>query len=194
MSARDAESLASTLQHVEAMQRRIARLIAAREEALRQAAHRATTAHDSGDLSLDELADWYAAYREIVKPSPGRAHDGWTGMWPRARELATNVHKRRASVVYRRNEAYGWSGPAPLLADSPRPRAGEAVVYVLYAATEPVYVGSTQYFKGRLAAHLRDKTFDRWLAYPCADREAAYALEDELLRDRFPLLNRRRGR
>lgn len=44
-------------------------------------------------------------------------------------------------------------------------------------------------------AHIRDgKSCARWLAYPCADREAAYVLEGQLLRERKPYLNRRVGR
>lgn len=92
-----------------------------------------------------------------------------------------------------RDEEYGRSGPAQLAADDARPPTGQAVAYVLYDGLEPVYIGSTGHFSARLARHRRDKTFDRWTAYPCADREAAYLLEDQLLAERFPPLNRRRS-
>lgn len=190
-------SLAATLTHVEALQQRIEKLARARDNAVRQAAHRATSAHESGLLTLDELAAWYGAYRAaLVDCGPGRTHDGWTRMWPDARRLATRLRVlagvARRAALHARNEDFGWSGGYPL-GDQPRPPTGQAVVYVLYQATEPIYLGSTAHFGSRLSQHRHDKQIDRWIAYPCADRAAAYALEDKLLREQFPRLNRRRS-
>jgi hypothetical protein len=78
----------------------------------------------------------------------------------------------------------------------PRPPDGTPVVYVLYGAdAEPIYCGSTEHFKQRLKAHYRDgKRFVAWRAVPCANREQAYILEDRLLKQSCPPLNRRAGR
>ena len=78
----------------------------------------------------------------------------------------------------------------------PRPPDGTPVVYVLYAAdATPVYCGSTHRFKQRLKAHYREgKRFVAWRAVPCVDREQAYLLEDRLLKQSCPPLNRKASR
>lgn len=89
-----------------------------------------------------------------------------------------------------------YVGVAPLPGDDVAPLEGTPVVYVLFDEdNEPCYVGSTQNLRARLNAHLTNgKQFVRWQAYPCASREDAYVLEERLLVERMPRLNRRRGR
>lgn len=79
--------------------------------------------------------------------------------------------------------------------ENPMPRRGQSVVYIFYDATNtPCYVGSTGDFSARLKRHLRDKKPIRvWVAYPCASREEAYALEDRLLKECKPYLNKKAG-
>lgn len=87
-------------------------------------------------------------------------------------------------------------GPYGRIENGTHPMKGTPVVYVLYGAnSEPVYCGSTQDLYARLKAHHRDsKEFVAWRAVPCNDREQAYQLEDRLLRQSCPPLNRKASR
>lgn len=94
----------------------------------------------------------------------------------------------------------GWSGEFESegsgVVSDPHPPNRTPVVYVLYGAdAEPVYCGSTEHFRQRLKAHHREgKRFVAWRAVPCADRELAYLMEDRLLKQSCPPLNRRASR
>ncbi len=89
-----------------------------------------------------------------------------------------------------------WTGEYPIAAGAPSPLSGAAVVYVLFdEANAPCYVGSTHTFRARLRRHEKDgKRFVRWQAHPCDDRDHAYRLEDRLLRQHMPYLNRKASR
>lgn len=102
---------------------------------------------------------------------------------------------------YDRNRPNGpasntWAGTWPVTRDQPTPRAFLPVVYVLFdGANEPAYVGSTEDFRTRMKVHQREKPgLARWMAYRCADREGAYVLEDKLLKEHKPRMNKKRGR
>jgi hypothetical protein len=88
-----------------------------------------------------------------------------------------------------------WDGPEHPISGA-HPADWTAVVYVLYGSdAEPLYCGSTEHFLTRLKNHDREgKQFVAWRAVPCADREQAFALEDRLLKQNCPPLNRRAGR
>lgn len=186
------QSVTSSLQHIGLLQTRIDRLLEARDDALRQVGHRAGAAYQTGAISMDRYADLLEQTREVVMAGDERTRSGWSLLWPSYKKAIARLHLRAAGM-FDQNESWGWSGPAPLDL-APRPPDGQAVVYVLYQDAEPVYVGSTYKFAGRLRGHRGDKTFNRWIAYPCADREAAYQLEERLLAEHLPTLNRRRGR
>lgn len=89
-----------------------------------------------------------------------------------------------------------WRGEWPLAGSDSLPANGACVVYVLYdTPNEPCYVGSTQNIRARLKRHRMDgKEFAWWSAFGCADREAAYRLEERLLSEWQPYLNRKRTR
>jgi hypothetical protein len=89
-----------------------------------------------------------------------------------------------------------WVGNFPLDWREPAPRDGLSVVYVLYDDTnEPVYVGSSEKFRQRLKAHVKaGKVLTAWMAAPCADRAHAYQVEERLLKERLPPLNKRASR
>jgi hypothetical protein len=89
-----------------------------------------------------------------------------------------------------------WVGTFPIGDDQPMPMLGEAVVYVLFDLyNDPCYVGSTDGFGSRLRTHERERLgLARWMAYRCADREDAYRLEDRLLKEHMPHMNKKRGR
>ena len=59
----------------------------------------------------------------------------------------------------------------------------------------PLYVGSTHVFAERVKRHYIDgKPVKFWQAYLCSDREAAYQMEDRLLKEHMPVMNRKAGR
>jgi len=76
--------------------------------------------------------------------------------------------------------------------DDPMPLPGSPVAYVLYYADGRVeYVGSTGNLRNRLHSHLRDgREYTRWKAIPCADRLAAYHLEQRLIEELDPAENK----
>lgn len=143
---------------------------------------------DAGRVA--DVADVYvAAHFTATKGFHGR----WEQVTGRtSRGLATRMaHRRRLEIVCAEPNGPGghyWTGTAPIGPRDPRPPRGKSVVYVLYdAMNEPIYVGSTEKFHTRLTTHIREgKPVVRWMAYPCADREKAYELEQELL-DEFKL-------
>jgi hypothetical protein len=88
-----------------------------------------------------------------------------------------------------------WSGPWPMVFETNYPPHLKPVVYFLYESPkDPVYIGSTDDFRGRLISHQRTKRWIRWRALPCDTRDAAYELEDELIAEYRPVLNRRMAR
>lgn len=89
-----------------------------------------------------------------------------------------------------------WRGEFPFDSRTRTPTGATSVVYVLFDdKNEPCYVGSSKRFRYRLKRHARSgKAFTRWMAYPCADRDAAYDLEVRLLAQHKPYLNRKVGR
>jgi predicted GIY-YIG superfamily endonuclease len=205
---RDAEleRYQATLFHVELIRDRIAKLLQVQVEAERQVLHRAGRDYAAGELSIDGLLELYHRYRETACPvrADGKRRyverPGFSDLWNEAIEVHSSKVANAAKTAwqlkrYEPNDGAGWSGELPLRPKDHRPRTGQSVVYILFDdANVPCYVGSTNGFKGRFYAHLRDKAFRRWVAYPCADREAAYDLEVRLLREHKPYLNKKVGR
>jgi hypothetical protein len=201
------DELVASVQHLELLgesisrvEERLARLKAARAQTLSQIA--ATTKRISRERnwgSADMLAlyeslngpGFFSAWKAAGLPHPQRMkHDvetagrhrpndpvsgGWIGDWVVTQET--------------------W-GPVGRIENGTYPRRGTPVVYVLYDAdASPVYCGSSEQFDKRLWAHYRDgKRFVAWRAVPCADREQAYVLEDRLLKQSCPPLNRKASR
>ncbi|MFE1361356.1 GIY-YIG nuclease family protein [Streptomyces harbinensis] len=186
------ESTASTLQHIALIKRREEKLKAAREAAELQLVHRLGAAHRNGEIGMDELAEVHSALNELK--SVGRA-TRWNSnidvAWAKA------AHWKRYVARYRPNGPAGsWIGDWPLTQGASRPGPRVPVVYVLFGpSNEPCYVGSTDQFAPRLNAHDKDgKRFLRWQAHPARDREHAYLMEDRLLREHKPHLNRKASR
>lgn len=183
-----ATSMASSLQHLELLRRKQAKLAEATREAFVQMLHRIGTSHRCGELTDAQLARLFTRVQE-------ERFAGVVALWDAS--VAISYRKMQTLVAQLPNGPEGsWVGEQPLSVHSPAPAPGASVVYVLFdAANEPVYVGSTKNFRSRLREHHRDgKTFARWQAHPCRDREHAYRLEDRLLREHLPQLNRKAGR
>lgn len=199
------KSFEATLAHIARIKEKRERLAKAQKEAEDQLLANVRRMHEeSGDI--DELNALYERYRSVAESGYGKRWNEvipvtWMKLNARRRELealAAALIERKAAR-WQPNGANGsFHGVWPLVdpAIDPRPRYGVAVVYVLYdERLDPCYVGSTEDFSHRLDAHRRDgKEFVRWCAFPCADREAAYRLEDQLLREVKPYLNRKASR
>lgn len=191
-------SLADSLQHLELLSSKRARLEAAQMDAEDQLFFDLARRAASGELSDEDLTD-------IIEDTHPLLLRGWTRRWDDAGlkpSVASLRGKRRHSVMHAPNGPHGtWVGTWPL-GEWPYddtvvlPRFGQPVVYVLFDADNvPCYVGSTGEFKTRLKSHVRDgKPVARWVAHPCNDRESAYILEEKLLREHKPYLNKKVSR
>jgi hypothetical protein len=188
------QQLRASLDRIRLLREKQAALAAAQIEAENQLLHRAGQMLDAGELDVDGLLSLSAALSPV-------ALAGWTKRWDAAISLEAGLLPNlRKHLNYQRRNAPNqpdgtWRGTWPLNG-SPVPVSGVPVVYVLHEADgQPCYTGSSDHLMGRLQAHARDgKPFTWWTASRCADREAAYQLEDQVLRESMPYLNKRRGR
>ena len=187
--------LGATYQHISLLRRKQDLLRASQIAAEEQFLHRIGTLFGSGQMSEVELALMYRAYAELAVP-------GFLARW----QAAIPVTPGRVQYILRHLKTFDrhapnmpdgtWRGVWPLGNDAHVPMYGACVVYVLYdEVNEPCYVGSTQNLKARLKDHHKDqKPFTYWTAFACADRETAYLLEEKLLSEHQPYLNKKRYR
>lgn len=181
-------STRSTLQHICLIQDKEARLAGARHRSLQQMLHRIGSDYRTGRISQWQLCAVLMEIRNLEMPGKMKAWNQIVGVpWNRLVQLAKQLPNGPEG---------SWAGEYPIPSSAPRPLKGIAVVYVLFDGSNvPCYVGSTSNLGARLTAHERDgKRFVRWTAYPCTDREHAYQLEDRLLRQHKPYLNRKASR
>lgn len=178
------EGYTATLQHIEILHRKRDQLQAAPIEAEEQHLHRISVSYASGKLDMDDLWSAYSEYRAV-------ADSGFTRRWDKAVPVPSKTIRWHP---WRRASAPGgaWTGSYPFDGCA-APGDGVSVVYVLFdEANVPCYVGSTEHFRTRLSGHRYDgKSFVYWHAYPCASRRAAYDLEDALLKQHKPYLNKK---
>lgn len=182
------EGYAATLQHMEMLRRKRDALQAAQREAEEQHLHRIGCAYEAGQIGMDELAVAYVEFKAV-------ADSGYSRRWNAVMAVSSAT-----LMAYLKRLAYHapcgphgtWEGPFPF-GDETTPAAGSSVVYILFDSfNAPCYVGSTEHFRHRLHQHANaGKDFSWWRAYPCETRAAAYALEDRLLREHKPYLNKR---
>jgi len=183
-----ATSMSSTLQHIRLIQEKEARLATARREALAQVLHRIGSEYRTGRLTPEQF---FEAFREIHALEMSGRMLMWNEIigvsWQRLTQLGKQLPNGPEG---------SWVGEYPIPAEAPRPIYGISVVYVLFDETnQPCYVGSTNKLSARLNAHKKDgKRFVRWQAHHCGDREHAYLVEDRLLREHKPYLNRKASR
>lgn len=191
-----------TVDHLERICLKIERLKEARYDTLCQLLYSIRREWLAGELDDEQILGLRRSFVEEWRlPDVKKAWDSCG--FPAATELARKV----AAAGYERDrlrrhasnepESGGWVGEWIDRAPSePYPPTGAPVVYVLYGTgADPVYCGSTESFRNRLKAHAYSgKEFIAWRAVPAPDREAAYQLEDRLLREHCPPLNKRAGR
>lgn len=179
-------SVDASLQHLELLGNRIAKLIDAQDQAERQVLHRVGCAYRDGDMTITDLIGFFQRYRAIASP---KKMQRWN-------ESVNITYQSMLMQLPPNGPAHTWIGDWPHTEGAPYPLSGICVVYVLYGDdNEPCYVGSTRKFRSRMNQHAKGgKRFARWQAYPCPDRERAYVLEERLLKEYKPRLNRRTGR
>lgn len=204
MTEHDAETTeeipySATVQHLRLLHAKVERLNELRRQAEDQLIHRVAVDYQAGRITVDQVYALYQTCRGIVLPARtvnGRKCPGFGTRWDDA--VPTELRKQRlpGTTKHRPDPDGNWRGTYPLVEGVRYPPYGVNVVYVLYDAdNNPCYVGSTSQFRGRLDWHHRDgKRFTSWLAHPCDSREEAYQLEERLLNEHKPYLNRKRGR
>ena len=186
--------LDATYGHIGLLRDKQAALRAAQIAAEEQLLHRVGVLYEAGEVDEGVLVAFYEAYAAVALPK-------YTMRWNAAISFtAARLQSHRAHLRYLERHAPNtpdgtWRGTWPL-GDYSTPADLVPVVYVLYdGGSEPCYVGSTERLRARLQQHERDgKPFAHWTACRCDDREAAYQLEDRLLAEYKPYLNKRRGR
>ncbi|MEU7855201.1 hypothetical protein [Nonomuraea sp. NPDC049141] len=141
-------------------------------------------------INKAQLYDIFDRYHAAAGPGSMKR---WNRLMPITVELI--VARRTNDPRHTPSSDGTWSGAWPLDGHAYPPR-GQAVVYVLFdGGNVPCYVGSTSGLIARLQRHANEgKRFNHWIAHPCADREAAYRLEDRLLREHKPYLNQKASR
>jgi predicted GIY-YIG superfamily endonuclease len=179
---------AATMQHLALLKRKADRLLDLRAQAEEQYLHGIAGASAAGLVTEDDLIAICHEY--VTSAAPGyRAR--WDAALPGPCSRVESMWRNRP------NGPHGsWFGTEPW-DGGPSPRPGVCVVYVLFdAANVPCYAGSTKDLRNRFMGHRHDGVpFVRWVAYPAGgDREAAYQLEERLLAEHRPYLNKKVGR
>jgi hypothetical protein len=177
---------AATLQHIELISAKRAKLESAQIDAEAQVIHAVAREFRGGNLGWRELERIYLALQPTGLP-------GWYSKRWRPAGLPTLAGIRNAILVAETPPPPpAWSGNTPFQLGELIPARGQCVVYILFdQAQQPCYVGSTNAFKDRLVAHDRDgKRWERWQAYRCDDREHAYVVEETFLQQHKPYLNK----
>ena len=195
----------ATRDHIAVMSEKIFNLRQKQMDAEEAFLHRVKTLYAEEVFTISDLRDiaerWAPCYFE----------KDWEDRWEQAGlpSLSSLMDLWVADLKYTRNGPHGsWTNYDPRWSDSlpdwisatpsddnPMPPRGQSVVYILYdGSSTPCYVGSSGDFPARLKWHLKNgKPVVVWIAYPCDSREAAYALEDRLLKQYMPYLNKKRG-
>lgn len=184
--------LEATYQHIELLHRKRQQLLDVQVAAEEQYLHQLGRAYHEGRMNEVQLAFAFQAYAQLAAPGLAARWDQGVGVHhARLQSIARSVDRRKPNMP-----DGTWRGSSPLAEGDHVPARGRCVVYVLYdVANQPCYVGSTKNLATRLQGHRNDKkAFTWWTAFPCADREAAYLLEERLLSEHKPYLNKKRSR
>lgn len=192
-----AAAFGAALQHIEMLKDKQEHLLRRQIEAEEQLLYRVSQLHASGQLGETELA---VTYRSVARVAAPGLKKRWDASIPvpaaRVQYLSRDTETLRRHAPNMPDGTWRGTWPIPDDQTAAVPVAGTCVVYVLYdARNDPCYVGSTQHLKTRLKRHAADgKSFLSWSAFRCDDREAAYQLEEKLLAEHKPYLNKKRYR
>lgn len=184
---------AATLQHIDLLNAKIAKLTHAQVLAELQVLTRLSADHRAGRIDIEELFEMFQWFK--ARDVGGFIHR-WNEHFEGEYQSRRIRHTRDRVLRTRPDDDGNWRGTWPMPDRAPAPPFGQSVVYVLFDAENvPCYVGSSEQLRTRLRAHDSDgKQFVHWLAYPCRDRQDAFELEDRLLREHKPYLNRKARR
>lgn len=182
------DDLQATARHIQLLDRKLETLTNARADSWSQMLAAAARLFRAGQMDRAALIELHASMKHSYGP-------GFSRVWDEHMPIPSNrVLWFRMDVP---NGPMGsFIGTIPIGSANPCPPGGMAVVYVLFdAANEPIYVGSTDAFRDRLRVHRKEKPEARqWTAYPCRDRKHAYDVEDRLLKEHKPRMNKRAAR
>jgi hypothetical protein len=182
--------LAATARHIEVVQDRIARLAEVRHESWEQLAVTIGRMYRTGVIGIGDLLAIFDEVKELHGP-------GFTKVWDEHVSIPSKRIRHAVAMEIRHapNGPHGsWHGAFPIERDDRIPGPGTPVAYVIFDGQwVPAYTGSTAAFWTRFNAHRRQKpdALAWWIAYGCEDREAAFALEEELLAEHRPYLNKK---
>lgn len=196
----------STIEHMLRIGNRMETLRETLFDCEEQVMHRLGVEYRAGIVGQSEVGDILHEVRHLLAPGWMKRCEVALG-FPVRKLMSSRAQKTANEAMYGQNEAWGWSGscsmewtddgrPLERTVSWPRPMKGVSVVYLLHSVFgDPLYVGSTHDFSARIKSHLLDgKPAAFWSAYLCANREEAYVLEDRLLKENMPTMNKRRGR
>ncbi len=187
------EQLAATASHIDLVQAKLDKLATVKADSWEQILIAAARLYRSDGLTTAHLLQ---LHRDMKLSYGG----GFTKVWNRVMPIQSNqlphvaARDRRIAEEQRRQS---WYGTFPLDGSYTVPSKGVSCVYILFdRADVPAYIGSTEQFRTRMGSHRRERpgAFLRWICYTCESREAAYQLEEKLLRENLPYLNRKASR
>jgi predicted GIY-YIG superfamily endonuclease len=180
----------ATAHHIGLLDSKIDRLTRLRAAAWDQMLSSAARMFKADEIDFFDLVDLYDSMRTGYGP-------GFSVAWDRNMPVQIQSRLIRMRIMNVPNGPNGtWVGEMSLPDGTSTPSPGVSVVYVLFdEQNDPVYVGSTENLRTRLRFHAWDKPETRrWTAHPCRDREHAYQLEVQLLKQHKPRMNKRAGR
>jgi hypothetical protein len=187
------DALAATAGHIDMIQSKLEKLHDAREEAWAQLLTAAGRMYRAGEIDATQLQQFHRDMRDSYGSGFSKL---WTQHAPIPGNKLMHVAERERRIA-QQSGVKVWNGGFPLGFEQLIPDQGIAVVYMLLDHFNvPAYVGSTESFRQRMKPHLAKwpGVFANWTAWRCPDREAAYVLEDRLLREHLPYLNKKASR
>lgn len=178
---------APDLHHLALLAAKAETIDTARISAEEQLIHRLACEYSNGSLDAGAVYSTFAAAR-------GSAARGFAKRWDA--RMPHELQTKRiiwTAVKYAPDPDGNWRGIYPFASETKTPAPGSSVVYVLFDdENRPCYVGSTEQFRIRMNAHhSAEKRFTQWIAHPCRDRETAFVIEERLLAEHQPYLNRK---
>lgn len=186
--------LSATAGHLAVIQRKLDKLNEAKEDSWEQLLTAVHRKYRADELDAVDLVDLLNEMKEWHGPGFSRIWDRvFTGVLA-AKAVRHQAH--REALLKRDSGLSFWRGSFPLGGEKV-PRRDVPVVYLLFDERgEPAYVGSTESFRERMSGHhiRADHPIETWMAWRCRNREDAYLMEERLLAEHKPYLNKKRTR
>lgn len=186
--------LTATAGHLAVIQRKLDKLNEAKADSWEQLLTAVRRKYRAGELDAVDLVDLLNEMKEWHGP-------GFSLVWDRVFTGAIAAkavrHQAHREALLKRDAGLSvWQGRFPL-GGQRTPRRGVPVVYVLFDEHNvPAYVGSTEDFWARMSGHhiRAGRRIEYWTAHRCRNREDAYLMEERLLAEHKPYLNKKTTR